>query len=119
MPRAELKITLRTPDGRQHTMTVENTVLDIATKANPILSEVIVDIVGAMARATVARIDAVPPATSRYKCEEVITDAGRRCRFCGCTQNHACVNDLGPCWWILPDVCSACAEKLPEGAVAA
>lgn len=28
------------------------------------------------------------------------------CRECGCTDMHACE---GGCWWIEPDLCSACA----------
>lgn len=31
-----------------------------------------------------------------------------RCRLCGCTDNHACP---GGCWWVEPDLCSACHEK--------
>lgn len=29
----------------------------------------------------------------------------RRCRTCGCTDNAACTP---PCWWVTPDLCSAC-----------
>lgn len=37
----------------------------------------------------------------------------RRCRVCGCTQDHACVDDEhGPCWWVEPDLCSHCGEPL-------
>lgn len=32
--------------------------------------------------------------------------AERRCRKCGCTELHACP---GGCWWVGPDLCSACA----------
>ena len=28
------------------------------------------------------------------------------CRFCSCTEEHACE---GGCFWVLPDVCSRCA----------
>lgn len=33
------------------------------------------------------------------------------CRVCGCTDDHACIDDVvGPCWWVEPDLCSHCAE---------
>jgi hypothetical protein len=33
----------------------------------------------------------------------------RTCRACGCTESHACHNDIdGACWWIAPDLCSHC-----------
>lgn len=35
----------------------------------------------------------------------------QKCRVCGCTDNHACMTDDGACYWIEPDLCSACAEK--------
>jgi hypothetical protein len=34
--------------------------------------------------------------------------AKRRCRVCGCVDNHACP---GGCWWVDKDLCSACAEE--------
>lgn len=33
----------------------------------------------------------------------------RRCKRCGCTDDHACVVAGVPCCWIGPDLCSACA----------
>lgn len=33
----------------------------------------------------------------------------RACRFCGCTETTACVSADGPCYWVGPTVCSACA----------
>lgn len=39
----------------------------------------------------------------------LVQSARRACRECGCTQNRACP---GGCWWVEPDLCSACA---PEG----
>lgn len=33
----------------------------------------------------------------------------RQCRTCGCTDTHSC----GDCYWVEPDLCSACAN--PEG----
>lgn len=38
------------------------------------------------------------------------------CRICGCTDMQACP---GGCWWVEPDLCSACAEaSLPFGGTA-
>ncbi len=40
----------------------------------------------------------------------------RICRGCGCTDDHACITDDGPCSWVLLDIasasgiCSFCAE---------
>ena len=36
----------------------------------------------------------------------------RACRVCGCTQDHACVTDDGPCAWVEADLCSACARDI-------
>jgi len=33
------------------------------------------------------------------------------CRVCGCTQMDACETKQGRCFWVEPDLCSACAEK--------
>lgn len=46
-----------------------------------------------------------------------IADAGwcegyGRCRECGCTDHAACIDDFAPCYWVEPDLCSACKEKL-------
>ncbi|WEV72130.1 hypothetical protein [Bifidobacterium sp. ESL0790] len=35
----------------------------------------------------------------------------RRCRVCGCDDLHACQWITGPCHWVEPDLCSACADK--------
>jgi hypothetical protein len=32
------------------------------------------------------------------------------CRFCGCTQEKACIVDGLPCRWVYPDICSACMK---------
>lgn len=36
------------------------------------------------------------------------------CRECGCTEDEACVDDVtgDPCFWVEPDLCSACAEDV-------
>lgn len=36
----------------------------------------------------------------------------RRCRVCGCTDDHACE---GGCWWVAEDLCSACAGVTDDG----
>ncbi len=30
------------------------------------------------------------------------------CRVCGCTFEHSCETDTGPCHWVEEDLCSAC-----------
>ncbi len=40
-----------------------------------------------------------------------VTDGVRRCRVCGCTDDHACP---GGCWWVSSDLCSACADAATE-----
>ena len=36
---------------------------------------------------------------------------GQVCRVCGCTDNWACVDDLGwPCEWVDDELCSACVD---------
>ena len=42
----------------------------------------------------------------------------RRCRGCGCDDTHACVTPAGPCHWVSPDRCSACAHIMPDMSVA-
>jgi hypothetical protein len=31
-----------------------------------------------------------------------------KCRVCGCTEDHACLTEEGPCYWVEDDLCSAC-----------
>lgn len=38
-------------------------------------------------------------------------DEGRICSLCGCTEDEACVTDEGPCSWVRPRLCSACAQR--------
>ena len=40
-----------------------------------------------------------------------VESAKRRCRVCGCTDDHACP---GGCSWVEEDLCSACVGKDPE-----
>ncbi len=39
----------------------------------------------------------------------------RKCRYCGCTEDHACVDPYTklPCRWVEPDLCSECVDKVP------
>src|SRR5579885_1455125 len=60
---------------------------------------------------------ALPPA-DRFDDDEAFDepeddhDAARRCRECGCTDDHACMGDDGaPCYWVEPDLCSVCAAR--------
>ena len=42
------------------------------------------------------------------------------CRMCGCIDSDCseCVERTGePCYWVEPDLCSACAAAISEGAV--
>lgn len=48
----------------------------------------------------------------KYILERV--DAEPVCRVCGCTQNNACP---GGCYWVEPDLCSACAEAAMKGGI--
>ncbi len=36
----------------------------------------------------------------------------RKCRVCGCTDDHACE---GGCYWVAGDLCSQCADKIVSG----
>jgi hypothetical protein len=36
-------------------------------------------------------------------------DDGPSCRGCGCTALDACETPNGACFWLEPDLCSACA----------
>lgn len=44
------------------------------------------------------------------KCNGKVIPApeNQKCRVCGCTWDNACP---GGCYWVEPDLCSACAEK--------
>lgn len=39
---------------------------------------------------------------------------GGYCRHCGCTDDRACMTEEGPCAWVEPGLCSACALISPE-----
>lgn len=42
----------------------------------------------------------------------------RKCKGCGCTDDRACVGDLGfTCYWVMKDWCSSCDAKMlgPRG----
>lgn len=37
--------------------------------------------------------------------------AQQTCRGCGCTETTPCETPSGPCHWVEPGLCSACAQK--------
>lgn len=41
--------------------------------------------------------------------ESAPVTAEPRCRACGCTESRACA---GGCYWVVPGLCSRCAERL-------
>lgn len=47
------------------------------------------------------------PQMRRERTSSPLWDAGPACRVCGCTEDRACP---GGCWWVEPDLCSACVE---------
>lgn len=51
-----------------------------------------------------------PPVWIQAK-KEVVLEA-QTCRECGCTEGNACVTDSGACHWALPDLCSACRDRI-------
>ena len=40
---------------------------------------------------------------------------GDVCKICGCTDEEACMTDEGPCSWVIPGLCSACAVVFHRG----
>lgn len=46
-----------------------------------------------------------------YGFKPCLFDGVRRCRVCGCTDDQACE---GGCYWVEPDLCSACVETDKE-----
>lgn len=40
-----------------------------------------------------------------------VVDTEQVCRVCGCTHHNACP---GGCYWVEPDLCSACAKEGEE-----
>lgn len=49
---------------------------------------------------------ALPPLVAGYMAEDKRLSQ-MSCRVCGCTEQRACV---GGCYWIKPNLCSACGE---------
>lgn len=41
--------------------------------------------------------------------DEIMSSEEMECRVCGCTDSCACE---GGCYWVLPELCSQCAEKM-------
>lgn len=46
--------------------------------------------------------------------QEAAPPAEGKCRSCGCTNWAACQDWDGPCHWVEPDLCSACADPAGE-----
>jgi hypothetical protein len=49
------------------------------------------------------------------KGDEVIYHEIQKCRICGCTEDDCsvCIKRTGsPCYWVEPDLCSACTKKI-------
>jgi len=52
---------------------------------------------------------------SFFVCSEVFCQQEPFCRVCGCTDEHACETDDGPCHWVEDDLCSACVGTCTLG----
>lgn len=52
-----------------------------------------------------------PAPVHRWELPQLQEAKIRRCRICGCTDDHACMTDEGPCYWIEDGLCSACADR--------
>jgi len=69
----------------------------------------------AAARRLFAQADAQAEEQKQAKLK-ALQPARRVCRVCGCDDDHSCLpDDGGPCWWVHPDLCSACAYKVAAG----
>jgi hypothetical protein len=76
---------------------------------------------GMMARARRQNPPAVIPIVTQNSELRTLNSSGEAvCIGCGCSDSHACVTVLGPCWWIKADyglgigVCSECDHKVEE-----
>lgn len=47
---------------------------------------------------------------AKKKTERPTSKVKRECRVCGCTDDNACA---GGCYWVEPDLCSACEKLVP------
>lgn len=64
----------------------------------------VLDLPGPLTQVLVVRFPAVDEVLSGV---EVLASAPGSCRRCCCTNDHAC---HGGCFWVAPDLCSACAS---------
>ncbi len=48
---------------------------------------------------------------SCFVCNNEHCRAKPMCRVCGCIDEEACETPSGPCSWVEPDLCSACANR--------
>lgn len=139
---AKLTVKLTAADGRFFIFTAEGPNIEEATQRDFTQAFILAAVKG-----MADQIDAhMPESGRRFSCDEVKGDKTfieyqrdhfiegnrvhihvrnriggrtqeRACRICRCTQNHACVTSVGPCWWVAPDLCSACAEAIAAGDV--
>ena len=58
-----------------------------------------------IARAVAAQNEPAPV----HRWELTQLQGPQRCRVCGCTETTPCNTPEGPCFWVEPDLCSACA----------
>ena len=62
----------------------------------------------------VLEVEPIEPDLMYLMCDRIFTDIGSMishfmtCRHCGCTDDRACE---GGCFWVSPNLCSACAER--------
>ena len=49
---------------------------------------------------------------SLFICEDCGKENVQVCRICGCSQFRACKTKDGPCFWVSPDLCSACLKEV-------
>ncbi len=47
-------------------------------------------------------------------CEDYGQEMGWKCKVCGCTDDMGCMTDNGPCYWVAPNLCSACEDKVED-----
>jgi hypothetical protein len=53
-----------------------------------------------------------PEPVHRWELPQLAAPAAvRKCRVCGCTEDHACLTADGPCHWVEDDLCSVCADR--------
>ena len=67
----------------------------------------------AIARAVA--VQSHPEPISRWELPQLAQAGVQKCRRCGCTETTPCMTTDGPCYWVEPDLCSACASVEAQG----